>query len=79
MQTDPDQTPHFAASDLGLHYLTVSLFWDARHKWINNWSDYYWQEAHERARQEEEDRKKELALAEEAARIYEQDKVGKNH
>ena len=25
----PDQTPRFAASDLGLHCLPMSLFWDA--------------------------------------------------
>ena len=31
---DPDQTPHSAASDLGLHYLPMSLFRDARHKWV---------------------------------------------
>ena len=28
----PDQTPHDAASDLGLHYLPMSLLWDAKHK-----------------------------------------------
>ena len=32
---DPDQTPRFAASDLGLHCLSMSLLWDARHKLIN--------------------------------------------
>ena len=32
---DPDQMPHSAASDLGLHVLPVSLFWDARHKWVD--------------------------------------------
>ena len=31
---DPDQTPHFAASDLGLHCLPVSLLWDARLIWV---------------------------------------------
>ena len=30
-----DQTPHSATSDLGLHCLPMSIFWDARHKWIN--------------------------------------------
>ena len=25
----PDQTPRFAASDLGLHCLPMALFWDA--------------------------------------------------
>ena len=33
----PDQTPHFAASDLGLHCLPMSLLWDARHKWVKRW------------------------------------------
>ena len=32
---DPDQMPHSAASDLGLHCLPMSLLWDARHKWVN--------------------------------------------
>ena len=27
---DPDQTPRFAASDLGLHGLPMSQKWDAR-------------------------------------------------
>ena len=31
---DPDQTPHSAASDLGLHCLLMSLLWDARLKWV---------------------------------------------
>ena len=32
---DPDQTPHSAASDLGLHCLPVPLFWDTMHKkWV---------------------------------------------
>ena len=31
---DPDQTPRSAASDLCLHFLPVSLLWDARHKWV---------------------------------------------
>ena len=26
---DPDQMPHFVASDLGLHCLPVSLLWDS--------------------------------------------------
>ena len=30
----PDQTPHFAASDLDLHCWLMSLLWDARHKWV---------------------------------------------
>ena len=32
---DTDQTPRSAASDLGLHCLPMSLFGDARHKWVN--------------------------------------------
>ena len=31
----PDQMPHFAASDLGLHCLPRSQLWDARHKLVN--------------------------------------------
>ena len=30
---DPDQMPRSVA-DLDLHYLSMSLLWDARHKWI---------------------------------------------
>ena len=26
---------HFAASDLGLHFLPMSFLWDARFKWVN--------------------------------------------
>ena len=33
---DPDQTPHFVASDLGLHYLPMSHKRDARHIWVKN-------------------------------------------
>ena len=32
---EPDQTPRFAVSDLGLHCLPMSLLWDARLKWGN--------------------------------------------
>ena len=32
---DPDQTPHSAASELGLHCLPMSHLWDARHKLVN--------------------------------------------
>ena len=32
---DPDQTPRFAASNLGLLCLRMSLLWDARHKLVN--------------------------------------------
>ena len=31
---DPDHTQRSAASDLGLHCLPMSLFWDVRLKWI---------------------------------------------
>ena len=31
---DPDQMPHSAASDLGLHCLPMFHLWDARHKWV---------------------------------------------
>ena len=31
----PDQTPHCAASDLGIHCLPMLLLWDARLKWVN--------------------------------------------
>ena len=37
MQTvDPDQTPLSGMSNLGLHCLSVSYLWDARHKWVNH-------------------------------------------
>ena len=32
---DPDQTPHSAASDLGLHCLPMSQKWDDRLIWVN--------------------------------------------
>ena len=32
---DPDQTPRFAAFDLGLHCLSMCLLWDARYKRVN--------------------------------------------
>ena len=32
---DPDQTPRSAASDLGLHSLSMSFLWDARLKLVN--------------------------------------------
>ena len=32
---DFDQTPRFAASDLGLHFLLIFLLEAARHKWVN--------------------------------------------
>ena len=31
---DLDQTPLSVASDLGLHCLSVSLLWEARHKYL---------------------------------------------
>ena len=31
---DPDQTLHSVASDLGLHYLSLSHKKDARHIWV---------------------------------------------
>ena len=34
---DPDQTLRFAASDLDLHCLPMSLLQDARHKWVKDW------------------------------------------
>ena len=33
---DPDQTLHSVASDLGLHYLSMSHKKDARHIWLKN-------------------------------------------
>ena len=32
---DPDQVPHSAASDLGLHCLPVTLLWVSRLQWVN--------------------------------------------
>ena len=32
---DPDQTPRFAASDLGLHCLLITLLSVSRLQWIN--------------------------------------------
>ena len=32
---DPDQMPHSAASDLGIHCLPMSLLWGTRHQWVN--------------------------------------------
>ena len=31
---DLDQTPRYMASDLGQYCLSMSLLWDARHKWV---------------------------------------------
>ena len=33
---DPDETPHIAASHLGLRYLQMSSFWNILHKGINH-------------------------------------------
>ena len=33
---DPDQTPHSAASDLGLHCLPITLLWVSRLQWVIN-------------------------------------------
>ena len=32
---DPDETPHYVASHLGLRSLTMSHLWDARLIWVN--------------------------------------------
>ena len=32
---NPDQTPHNAASDLGLHCFPMTFLWDARPKCVN--------------------------------------------
>ena len=32
---DPDQTPHSAASDLGLHCLPSTLLWVSQLQWVN--------------------------------------------
>ena len=31
---DPEQIPQYAASDLGVHCLPMSILWDARHRWV---------------------------------------------
>ena len=33
---DPDQTPHSAASDLGLHCLPITLLWVSRLQWVKS-------------------------------------------
>ena len=38
---DPDQTPHSAASDLGLYCLPMSLLWDARLKWVKRTANQF--------------------------------------
>ena len=37
---DPDQTPRFAASDLGLHCLPLSQNWNARLIWVKDKKTY---------------------------------------
>ena len=32
---DPDQRPHSAASDQGLHSLLMSFLWNVWHKWVS--------------------------------------------
>ena len=32
---DPDQMPHYEASDLGLHYLPITLLEDSRLQWVS--------------------------------------------
>ena len=34
---DPDQMPRSAASDLGPHCLSMSLLWDVRLNWVNQY------------------------------------------
>ena len=34
-----DQMPRSAASDLGLHCLSMSHLWDARLKWVNTFNE----------------------------------------
>ena len=36
---DPDETPHYVASHLGLCCLTMSHLWDPRLKWVNRKPD----------------------------------------
>ena len=36
MSVDPDQTPHSAASDLGLNCLPMSMSWDTRHEYVKS-------------------------------------------
>ena len=37
---DPDQTPHSAASDLGLHCLSVTLLEISRLEWVKTYMYY---------------------------------------
>ena len=36
---DPDQMPHSAAFDLGLHCLPITLFGVSRLQWVNEYYD----------------------------------------
>ena len=38
---DPDETPRFAASDLGLHYLPITILGVSRLQWVNVHYDMY--------------------------------------
>ena len=40
-RVDPDQLLHSVASDPGLHCLPMSLLWDAKHKWLNGYPQYF--------------------------------------
>ena len=35
---DPDQMPHSVASDVGLHFLPITLLWVSRLQWVNKMS-----------------------------------------
>ena len=39
---DPDQMPHFAASDLGLHCLPITLIGVSQLEWVNWFFDVVW-------------------------------------
>ena len=39
---DPDQTPHYAESDLGLHCLQITLLGGSRLQWVK--SNHIWQQ-----------------------------------
>ena len=38
---DPDQTPHSAASDLGLRCLPITFLWVSRLQWVNKISSHH--------------------------------------
>ena len=31
---EPDQMPHYMASNLGLHWLSITLLWVSRYEWV---------------------------------------------